>query len=168
MKRITMVAYVLLFMKIQLQVYDSSYFFLLTNLLGAALLWWEFKDSRTRMFSSSLIVYILVTFLLLGLRLFELEITAIALSSMHAFILSILLLAGHFYSFYFPILSFATLVKESKDDFFIKVVAGLAALLLLTFFFLPVLTPVFIAAIIVLNLVSLFLVKVSVPVEIEG
>lgn len=158
MKDFFSLSYFFLFLKFQLTVSDSSYFYLVTNIVGAILLYYVLKSKAPKGFVFYLGMFMGNNILLLGLRLLDISVAGIPLSSFPSVVFSIFILVCYLYNFFYPLISFTELIKAHGNrtvQRLLKTMAFLSALLMLTFYLLPQLTPLLMFTIIVGEFVSL-------------
>lgn len=148
-----------MFFKFQLRVVDSSYLYLLTNLVGAVLLFYKMKKSTTKNISSLyLSLFILVNIILLGLRILDINVAGVPFASIPSVVFLIFIWICYFYNFLYPIISFTELIKHHSSNFvqrLVKIMTLLSSLLMLTFYLFYQLTPVLMFIVILLEFIIL-------------
>lgn len=122
------------------------------------MLYYVFKNKAQKGFVLYLGMFIGSNILLLGLRLLDISVAGIPLTSFVSVVFSIFILVCYLYNFLYPLISFTELIKDHDNrtvQRLLKTLAFLSVLLMLTFYLLPQLTPLLMFAIIVGEFVSL-------------
>ena len=104
MKKIITLAYLLLFLKIDMTLRDMSYAYILTNLIGIGLLIYESGKRDYYPLRLTRIFYLFINILLLGLRLLDFEVTSTPLLSFSSYLASFFILIGLIYNIIYPLI----------------------------------------------------------------
>lgn len=157
-------AYFLMFLKGNVAVEDISYIYLLSNLIGGIILVSRLHLDYGKI-SLGPLVYIVVNVSLLVSRILEIEIISIGLTGTLDYVLSISMIAVLFYNLIFPVFSFSELFDNrnrtaqsvsTRVRLPLNTALFIAPLVLITFFFSPLLTGILVALLILFEYLTLW------------